>query len=142
MKYYVIFIAGLIIGFLLSFFANNIFSDGEINNVILRDTIIKTIPSEPIILEKVKMKIVYRADTIIQTAPFTASIDTIIVKDTLNAVYKFPENLFSLSLRMPQDTIKTIYQVSVPVVKCVWYDKLLYFGAGALSGGLIVTIIK
>jgi len=142
MKYSVIFITCIIIGFLLTYFGNQYFPKNEFTNVILRDTIIKTITSEPIILEKVKMKIVYRADTIIQTAPFTASIDTIIVRDTLNAVYKFPENLFSMSLRRPQDTIKTIYQVSVPVVKCEWYDKLLYFVAGALSGGLIISITK
>lgn len=106
-----------------------------------RDTVIKLVPSKPIVLEKVKSKIVYTKDTLILTKPFTASTDTIILRDTVHAKWTFPEQLFSLEVKRPPDTLKSEKMFIVPAaVKQVWWEKAAYFGAGTILAIIIKSL--
>ncbi|MFA6571227.1 MAG: hypothetical protein WCT77_08315 [Bacteroidota bacterium] len=111
---------------------------------IIYDTIIKTIPSKPIIINKVKTKLVKVKDTVIQTEPFAASIDTIVNTDTIKALYEFPENLMSLRINKKPDSLLlqriTVFQ---PVEKKVdWWEKPALFLGGAIIGLTIGVAIK
>jgi hypothetical protein len=108
------------------------------------DTVIKVLPSEPIVITKMKAKIVYVRDTIIETKPFVAQIDTIIKYDTIQAKYEFPENYFSLLVRPKPDSIRTVtitvkegYEIEPP-----WYETPLTFFAGVGAGVLLKSVLK
>ena len=105
-------------------------------SIIKTDTIYKEIPSEPIVISKVRTRIVYRKDTIIETQPFTAVIDTIINRDTLHTEFSFPENNFSMLLLRKPDTV-TVYKVTMletPPQKSKWWEVPLSILGGAALG--------
>ena len=111
---------------------------------IIYDTIIKTIPAKPIIINKVKTKLVKVRDTIIQTEPFAASIDTIVNTDTIKALYEFPENLMSFRINKKPDSL-LLQRITVlqPVEKKVdWWEKPAVFLGGVIIGLTIGVAIK
>ncbi len=73
---------------------------------IVRDTVLKYIPREPVVIEKVRTKLVRKTDTVIKAAPFIATVDTVIRRDTIHAEYEFPEHLFSLRYQRAPDSIR------------------------------------
>jgi len=89
---------------ILTLLMNKQFFPAEIITEIkyVHDTLL--IKSEPIILEKIKAKIIYIKDTIIESKPFIARIDTIIKYDTIKIDYIFPDNEFNLFIRKKPDT--------------------------------------
>lgn len=116
----------------------------DIYTITIRDTIIDTvyIQRKPIFI-KSKAEIKYLRDTIIQTRPFEASLDTITTrKDTIQVKYLFPDAKFDLMLRLSQDTLKqkTIQTSAIEYKKedrPLWLDILSHTGAFIL-GGLII----
>ncbi|MCX7909862.1 MAG: hypothetical protein N2560_10175 [Ignavibacteria bacterium] len=80
------------------------------------DTVTIVRPTERIVVRKLKPKIVYLRDTIIQTQPFIASFDTIIKKDTIYLTYNFPTNEMNLDIKKGSDTFR-IPQMVVTKVK-------------------------
>ncbi len=71
---------------------------------IIRDTVYRVEQREPIILSKVEPKLIYLRDTVYQSKPFVAILDTIVKTDTVFLSYEFPENLFELAIKHQQDT--------------------------------------
>ncbi|MDQ1266267.1 MAG: hypothetical protein QG635_1419 [Bacteroidota bacterium] len=108
------------------------------------DTVIKSIPQEPLIINKVKTKIEYKHDTIIITKPFMAHLDTIICHDTVRAEYEFPANEFSLLIRKKPDTsrVERITVYSTIDKNTSWWQEALYFVSGSIIGILISNGVK
>ena len=108
------------------------------------DTVYKLVPAKPIIINKVRPKLVYIRDTIIQTKPFAASIDTVIQRDTVRAYYEFPVNLFSLDIRRHPDSLRieklTILQ-SVEKPR-PWWETPAYIVGGILTGMIITKVTR
>ncbi len=143
MKDYVLIIV-ILIGLVLAFLLGRHFTPPDVVVAYQTDTltIIDTIavPSEPIIIEKAVPKIKYLKDTIIQTQPFIATLDTITRNDTIKASYQFPENYFDISIRKQPDTIrtKTIMVTNTKTETKVekrewWLDVLTHLGAFGLG---------
>ncbi len=105
---------------------------------IKRDTIVKLVERNPTIIDKKRASINIRKDTLIQTKPFTAKIDTIYKYDTISLSYDFPENTFSMTYSHKQDTIRTIQEKQIIEKESKWYEVPLYI----LSGGAIAEIIR
>jgi hypothetical protein len=105
-------------------------------SIIKTDTIYKEIPSEPIVISKMKTKIIYQKDTIIETQPFTAVVDTIINRDTLHTEFNFPENSFSMLLLRKPDTVmvQKITTIETPPQKSNWWEVPLSILGGAALG--------
>lgn len=117
-----------------------IYKPGKIekSEVLRIDTITIIKPVERIVVSKAKPKIIYQRDTIIQTKPFVATLDTIVSKDTIEAEYKFPENIIDLRISRSADTI------AIPKIvvlekkeKNNLLEKGLFFLAGATLGLLL-----
>jgi hypothetical protein len=101
------------------------------------DTVYQVIESKPIIIERMNPVLVYKTDTLIQTMPFTAIIDTTIMTDTISARYDFPENEFSLAVRKTADTL-AIYSIHIATEsKKGKYENVTYAIGGALIGIII-----
>lgn len=108
------------------------------NSIIYRiDTVIQIIPKKEIEIIEAKPKIHFVHDTIIQTKPFVAIVDTIILRDTLYAKYHFPENLMSVNLRTSGDTIR-LPQITIEKEH---FERNWYEIWAALGGGLILGLI-
>ncbi len=103
----------------------------------VRDTILQVLPAEPLIIEKAVAKVEYIRDTIIQTQPFIAHVDTIIKFDTIRLGYQFPENYFSFELRKSPDTLKTEIITKEIQKKSRWWEGPVYFIGGFLLGNII-----
>ncbi len=101
------------------------------------DTIIKIIPQKEIKIVEAKPKIKFILDTIIQTKPFVATIDTVIVRDTLYAQFMFPDNLMSINVRRSSDSV-LLPQITIEKTK---YERNWYETAAAFGGGLILGLI-
>ena len=124
----------VIISFLLGYFLNHQ-TKNQFNNYkekILIDTVYSEKPAKPIIIEKIKPKLIYRRDTIIQTLPFSAKIDTIIFRDTIKINYQFPENILDFAIYPKPDSIefRNIYITKANEKKNDWW----HTSAGILSG--------
>ncbi len=133
---------GILLGMLLFYTFSSRYESDSTEIKITKDTIVKIITPEPIVIEKVKTKIHFIRDTIIQTRPFVASVDTIIKRDTIRCFYTFPENLLSLKINQPQDSIITHHiQLTQTSVKrnSWWHDPLLILG-GIISGYVIKSM--
>lgn len=104
--------------------------------VILRDTVTIIQPAEPIILERVKPRIVYLRDTIIETRPFIATIDTVIQFDTIYATYQFPNNIFDLRISPKPDTSRfyTVYITKEVKRERAWWEAPAYVVGGVVIG--------
>ena len=90
-------------------------------------------------IEKIKAKLIYKRDTVIQTRPFTAAIDTVMKSDTVYLRYDFPENLFALKISPKKDSI-VIPQIIQQEVKSErkWWE----IPVSVLSGIAIGVIIS
>lgn len=105
------------------------------------DTVTKVIEHEPILV-RAAAKIRYirdtvtQTDTIIETRPFVASLDTIINRDTVGFRYQFPENLATILLRQAPDSVRfetrTITLTNY-VKREWWIDALTHLGAATLG---------
>lgn len=146
-KYKYIFgLALLIIVLLLSFFLGRSTKNcnDSIQTILKRDTVIVVKQAEPIIIEKAKTKIVYTRDTIIQTQPFIAVVDTIIKKDTVYAKFEFPANNFDLWIkRKPDSTLIQTITITKEVIKDrPWWEASAYTLGGAVIGFLLGKTVK
>lgn len=52
----------------------------------------------------------YRTDTVFITSPFSAIVDTVVLKDTIKIKYRFPENELTADIRRSPDSV---YKVTV-----------------------------
>jgi uncharacterized protein YneF (UPF0154 family) len=135
----IIIILLIIIAFIAGIFSSDYFIQPKYSTkFIIRDTVIK-IKNEPVYIEKVKAKMYYKHDTIIQTKPFTATIDTVMKSDTVYARYDFPENLFALKINPKKDSL-VIPQIVQQEVKSerLWWE----IPVSILSGIAIGVIIS
>jgi|DewCreStandDraft_4_1066084.scaffolds.fasta_scaffold00022_63 hypothetical protein len=116
----------------------------SVQTIIKRDTVIVVKQSEPIIIEKAKTKIVYTRDTIIQTQPFIAVVDTIIKKDTVYAKFEFPVNNFDLWIKKKPDStlIQTITITKEITKDRPWWEASAYSLGGAVIGFLLGKTVK
>ena len=106
--------------------------------IIKFDTILIYKP-QPIILEKIVPKIIYKRDTIITTKPFVARVDTVIKYDSIKIEYHFPENNIDLSINRNFDTIrveKYLYN-HIKSNDNEWYINYIGFLIGFASGYII-----
>jgi len=103
---------------------------------IVRDTIVKLVPAKPLVITKVKTRIIKLSDTVICYHPFRAEIDTIIQHDTIRSYYKFPNGFFSLRINRHSDTMMTeravVYRIKQTKEK--WWEKPLMVLGGVLAG--------
>lgn len=108
--------------------------------IIKYDTTFIEKENPPIILEKVVPKIIYKSDTVIETRPFTASIDTVIVQDTIKVAYDFPENKMDIDIRLRPDSViqRTVTITKFQYEKRAWWIDVLTH-AGAFGIGYILT---
>ena len=114
------------------------------NREIIRDTIIKEIKLPPVRIVKAKPVIKIVRDTVIETKPFIASLDTIAINDTVKMQYEFPENYFSLQVMRKPDSVRLekLTLIEKTMENGNWWEKPAYFTGGALLGliiGLIIT---
>lgn len=134
---YIILIVFLFIGFYLGRSSKHC---NEITNVITKyDTVLIVKESEPIIIEKARTKLVYKRDTIIETKPFTATIDTIVKFDTVFAKFDFPENTLDILIRKKPDStlIHTIYITKEIIKERPWWEASAYTLGGTIVGFVI-----
>ena len=113
------------------------------NQIINHTTDTLTIVQEPIVIEKIKPKLIYKSDTIIQTRPFTVWVDTIYKYDTIQVRYDYPENQMQLAIRMATDTVynkKEIITIE-PKSEPWWEDPLIATG-GLVLGYLLSNTSK
>jgi hypothetical protein len=144
--YLIIVILSVLFGFVLAylFFQKNLIQRAEEGFTQKADTIVKIVPSEPLIIERVKTKIIYTGDTIVQTKPFVAMVDTVVKQDTIFAKYEFPENLFSLNLRRSDDTVRTV-MIKTEIMKSEsknWWKSPAVAVAGLVVGYLLRNYIR
>ncbi len=126
-----------IIAFLSGYFIND--NRSKNSHEIKIDTLFIEKPAEPIIVEKIKPKLIYSRDTIIQTQPFTAMIDTVIQRDTIRINYQFPENMLDLEIFPKPDSIeiRNIFITKEVEKKVEWWQ----MPAGILSGVVLGFLI-
>lgn len=140
-------IFSLFLGLIAGFFSN---PSGRVENqnnnkeIIIRDTIEKIKYSEPIIITKVKTRIIKTSDSEIVVNPFVSKLDTIINKDTVNAVFEFPENLLSINFRKAPDTLmlRKIEIIRNNQIETNWWEVPLYITSGVLLGYIIGSFGK
>lgn len=105
-----------------------------------RDTVYQIIQNKPIEIIKHQAKIVIQKDTIIQTKPFIAELDTILAKDTIKMSYQFPDNLISLQIKQSADTLlqeKITIHSKEFIDNSKWWEKPLV-GIAAFTVGIFV----
>lgn len=137
MKAISIILLALVIGVLFYYVVQNPLYNQQHEIIYKIDTIVKIIPQKEIEIIEAKPKIRYIRDTIIQTQPFVAQLDTILMRDTLFAQYKFPDNLMSINVKTSNDSIK-LPQITIERTK---YERNWYELATALGGGIILGLI-
>lgn len=110
---------------------------------VVRDTVIKTVPAKPLVITKVKTHIVKLSDTVIRYHPFRATIDTVIMRDTIRSYFEFPAGLFSLSVKSPPDSLKVprIIMYKTKREKEQWWEKPL-MAAGCVLAGYVIGRVK
>lgn len=99
------------------------------------DTLVKVVPPETIRIERIKPKVKLLRDTIIYFKPFVASFDTVYRRDSISAIYHFPEQEMDLFIRKASDTI--IIPLLLPKSQerqNIWWEKPLVFATGIVIG--------
>lgn len=110
--------------------------------VVKYDTVYSVERYEPTIINKATATFtITKKDTVIKTAPFIATLDTIVMRDTIKVDYSFPQNYFNLKYLRHLDSIRVINKETikfeiVKVERPLWLDIVSHSGAGAV-GGLI-----
>lgn len=105
---------------------------------ITRDTITHWIeqPNDTIVI-RAKSHTIYLTDTIIETRPFIAQLDTIIERDTVFVSYQYPAELFRLQIKRAADSIPIRYitiETLMEVNSELWWEKPLYAAGGLVIG--------
>ena len=101
----------------------------------VHDTI--TVQPAPIVIEKVRAKLIYKRDTIIKTAPFVATVDTVYKRDTIMVSYSYPENEMNMAIRLATDTVyNEVKTIAISNNKNDWWHT-----PAAAAGGLLLGII-
>jgi hypothetical protein len=138
----VLLIIVLLLSFLLGRSSKN--CNDSVQTIIKRDTVLIVKQAEPIVIEKAKTKIVYTRDTIIQTQPFIAVVDTIIKKDTVYAKFEFPANNFDLWIKKKPDStlIQTITITKEITKDRPWWEASAFTLGGAVIGFVLGKTIK
>lgn len=126
---------------ILTILVNRTYKD-EIPNEIKRDTITKIIERKPTIIDKKRASIRIKKDSLIQTKPFVARIDTINKYDTISLTYDYPENTFSMTYSHKPDTTTTIREKQITEKEQSWYEAPLYILSGAAIAEIIRSIFK
>jgi len=138
---YIFALVFLIIVLLLSFLLgrNSKNCNDSVQTIIKRDTVIVVKQAEPIVIEKSRTKLVFKRDTLIETKPFTAIIDTIIKRDTVYAKFDFPENSFDLWIRKKPDStmVHTIYITKEIIKERPWWEAPAFTIGGTIVGYVI-----
>lgn len=139
----IIIIASLFIGFLAGRNCSGKVSVVQDRKVI-RDTIIQEIKLPPLKIVNIKPLIKYIRDTIIESKPFIATLDTIAIDDTVKMQYEFPENIFSLEVARKPDSIRVekLTVIDKTTDTGNWWEKPVYFTGGTLIGIIIGLIIS
>jgi hypothetical protein len=135
-------LSAVIVVLLFLLFKEKTPDDKERTLRIIRDTIVKTVPAKPIVITKVKTRIIKLSDTIIRYHPFRAVVDTVIRRDTIRSQFEFPGGLFSLDIRRHPDTVllpKTIIY-KTRHEKEQWWEKPLMILGGVAAGFLIGSV--
>lgn len=114
----------------------------EIPNEIQRDTITRIIERKPTIIDKKRASIRIKKDSLIQTKPFIARIDTFHKHDTISLAYDYPENTFSMTYSHKPDTTTTIREKQITEKERSWYEAPLYILSGAAIAEIIRSIFK
>lgn len=73
--------------------------------------------------------------------PFTASLDTVVNKDTVHAKYDYPENQFRIEFKRAADTVQVI-NTTTEVTRYIspdWYEKPLFVASATTAA--IVSIL-
>jgi hypothetical protein len=153
----------LAVGFILGYFFSPS-KDKWASPLVNRDTVVRIIPGDTIYL-KAKGKIEYRTvsglspDTTVRNdtvknlpsqvqlgkeLAFTASLDTIIKRDTVFVSYMFPENLFELYIKQHPDSVMTFTNTITKniEIKEVWYVKPAYISGSIVLGYILRSILK
>jgi len=113
------------------------------NQIINHTTDTLTIVQEPIVIEKLKPKLIYKSDTIIQTRPFTAVVDTIYKYDTIQVRYDYPENEMQIAIRMATDTVYNKKEIiTIESQKEPWWEDPLIATGGLVLGYLLSNTSK
>lgn len=113
------------------------------NQIINHTTDTLTVVQEPIVIEKIKPKLIYRLDTIIQTRPFTAVVDTIYKYDTIQVKYDYPENQMQLAIRMATDTVYNKKEILTTTQRNEpWWEDPLIATGGLVLGYLLSNASK
>ncbi|MFP4368600.1 MAG: hypothetical protein ACLFR2_03385 [Candidatus Kapaibacterium sp.] len=137
----IILILALSATFVLGYIMGEKYSDQGIisDTIIIRDTVVKYKQRDPMIIKEAVPKLVYHRDTLLLYKPFTAILDTIVIRDTVQANYKFPENKFSLFISHSPDTLVSINSSVLRELpkKDPWWEKPLLILSGTLAGYLI-----
>jgi len=138
------FAAGIVAAVLLFSPAGKTDLSVKADKYIFRDTLIRLVPQPAIKIYKVKTKVIKLKDTVIQSYPFTAKLDTIILRDTIKAEFAFPQNTLSLELLKKPDTLKTeriTLQKTIEKEK-PWWETPVCIAGGILTGIIIRSAIK
>jgi hypothetical protein len=137
-KSMIIIILIFISAFICGIFTSDYFIKPKSSTMIsIRDTVIK-IKNESVYIDKIKARVIYKRDTIIQTKPFTAVIDTIIKSDTIYLRYDFPENIFAMKISPKLDSL-LIPQIIQQEIKSEnrWWQIPAYILSGIAIGVVI-----
>ncbi len=106
---------------------------------IIRDTVYEVVEAEPLVIEKVRTKIIRRFDTVIKTQPFTAKLDTVVRRDSVRAEFDFPENLISLDIRREPDSLRvpkmTVFRTEAQEEH--WWETPAYVAGAVIIGYLL-----
>lgn len=136
------FVIGAIVGWLLKPCpCEGSASIGQSTLEVKIDTVEQVITHPPIYVKSkgvVLIDTVEQHDTVIQTHPFVASLDTVVVQDTLNVEYRYPLNTFSVMLRQAPDSIQVEFKTltltnTVYEHRPWWIDALTHVGAATLG---------
>jgi hypothetical protein len=105
------------------------------------DTVTKVIEHEPLLVTapavvRFVRDTITHTDTIIQTRPFVARLDTVVRRDTLGVEYRFPQHTFAVLLRQAPDSIR--YETRTLTLtsyerRAWWLDALTHVGAASLG---------
>lgn len=141
MKYVIIVIIILIYSILV-FIAGWSIRGNEQVIIEKRDTVLLTVPQEPIVI-KAKPIIKYIKDTVILTKPFVAKLDTIYKHDTIKVSYEYPANIMDIIMKLRPDTViqYTITQERIKE-RSIYIDVLTHIGATAVGLGVGYTLGK
>lgn len=140
-------ILAFIVGFVFSIYLipeKEIIIREPVASTVKIDTFVKVVRSKPIILEKIKTKIVKKRDTVIKAVPFTASIDTLVHQDTVKATFDYPENLFSLNISSSPDSLEMQKLLITKMIKTRnrWWETPAYVATGTILGYVLASSFK